>query len=162
MSDTTTPSAPAVAPSLDFDAYMASHAAFQERAASLVAGNKQALFTALTAAGVTHVTVAFDGSGDSGQIENVDAFHGEVMVDLPDSEVTIASASWGDPGIAVQTMTLFDAIERLAYDLLASTHGGWEINDGAYGEFCFDARAGTIQLDYNERFTSSEYYGHVF
>lgn len=162
MSDTPTPTTPTVAPSLDFDAYMASHAAFQERAASLVAGNKQALFAALTAAGITHVTVAFDGYGDSGQIENVDAFSGEVLVKLPDTEVMIASASWGDPGISAQTMPLFDAIERLAYDFLASTHGGWENDDGAYGEFCFDARAGTIQLDYNERFTSSEYYGHEF
>ena len=162
MSDSTTPSVPAVAPSPDFDAYMASLAEHQAREASLVDGNKAALFAVLIAAGITHVTVAFDGYGDSGQIENVDAFNGEVLVKLPDTEVMIASACWGDPGIAAQTMTLFDAIERLAYDFLASTHGGWENDDGAWGEFCFDARAGTIQLDYNERFTSSEYYGHEF
>lgn len=162
MSDTTAPTVPTVAPLVDFDTYMARHAAFQERAASLVAGNKAALFEALTAAGITHVTVAFDGYGDSGQIESVEAFSDEVLVKLPDIEVAIASACWGDPGIAAQTMTLFDAIERMAYDFLAGAHGGWENDDGAYGEFCFDARSGTIQLDYHERFTSSEYYGHEF
>lgn len=162
MSDTTVPTVPTAEPLVDFDAYMASHTAYQERAASLVAGNKAALFEALTAAGITHVTVAFDGYGDSGQIENVDTFSGEGLVKLPDIEVTIASACWGDPGIVAETMTLYDAIERLAYDFLASAHGGWENNDGAYGEFCFDARAGTIQLDYNERFTSSEQFNHSF
>ncbi|HQU67398.1 MAG TPA: hypothetical protein PLI43_04305 [Albidovulum sp.] len=156
-----TPAAPA-APSSDFDAYMARHAEHQAREASLVDGNKSALFAALTAVGITHVTVAFDGYGDSGQIESVEAYSDEVLVDLPEAEVMIASASWGDPGIVARTMTLPDAIEHLAYGFLADTHGGWENDDGAYGEFCFDARAKTIQLDYNERFTSSEYYGHAF
>lgn len=162
MSDTTAPTVPTAEPLADFDAYMASHAAFQERAASLVAGNKAALFEALTAAGITHVIVIFDGCGDSGQIESVEVFSDEVQVKLPQTKVLISSASWGDPGIVAETMTLPNAIEHMAYDFLASAHGGWENNDGAYGEFCFDARVGTIQLDYNERFTSSEYYSHEF
>ena len=46
--------------------------------------------------------------------------------------------------------------------VLSDTHGGWENNDGAYGEFCFDASARTIHLEFNERFTSSELYTHDF
>ena len=52
--------------------------------------------------------------------------------------------------------------ERCAYDFLSDTHGGWENNDGAYGEFCFDASARTVHLEFNERFTSSELYTHDF
>lgn len=57
---------------------------------------------------------------------------------------------------------LAEAIETLAYAFLESTHGGWENNGGAYGEFDFDVAAGTITLDYNERFESSENYTHEF
>lgn len=161
MSDTDTKPAAPLTPGLDFEAYMASHKEYQAREASLVDGNKAALFEALTAAGITHVTVAFDGSGDSGQIESIDAFRDDVLTVLPDTEVMIASAAWGDPGIVAQAMTLPDAIEHMIYAFLASTHGGWENNDGAYGEFCVDARVQTIQLDFNERFTSSEHYAHA-
>ena len=55
-----------------------------------------------------------------------------------------------------------DVVEQLAYDFLSDTHGGWENNDGAYGEFCFDAAARCIHLEFNERFTSSELYTHDF
>ncbi|NPD15074.1 hypothetical protein HOY34_07640 [Xinfangfangia sp. D13-10-4-6] len=160
MSDTTIPATPA--PGFDFEAYMASQTAFQERASSLVGGNKEVLFAALTAAGITHVTVEFDGCSDSGQIESITAYRDNQTVELPGVEITISSASWGDPGFVAQAMTVEQAIERMAYDFLAGTHGGWENNDGAWGEFCFDARAETIQLDFNERFTSSEYYAHAF
>jgi hypothetical protein len=162
MSDTITPAATAPTANLDFEAYMASHAAFQERASSLVAGNKEVLFAALTAAGITHVTVEFDGYGDSGQVESINAYCNDQTVELPEAEITITSACWGDPGFVARAMTVEQVVEQMAYDFLAGTHGGWENNDGAYGEFCFDARAETIQLDFNERFTSSEYYGHAF
>ena len=46
--------------------------------------------------------------------------------------------------------------------LSSDLHGGWENNDGAYGEFCFDASARCIHLEFNERFTSSELFTHDF
>ncbi len=57
---------------------------------------------------------------------------------------------------------LREAIETMSYALLESSHGGWENNDGAYGDFVFDVAAGTIALDYNERFSTSENYQHEF
>ena len=44
----------------------------------------------------------------------------------------------------------------------AKTHGGWENNDGAYGEYTFDVAERTITLDYNERHMESDYSMHVF
>lgn len=55
-----------------------------------------------------------------------------------------------------------EAIERLAYDFLEETHGGWENNEGAYGDFLFDVTERTITLNYNERIDTSEYTQHVF
>ena len=53
-------------------------------------------------------------------------------------------------------------IMRLTGSVLGENqhHGGWENNDGAYGEFCFDASARSIHLEFNERFTSSELFTH--
>ena len=55
----------------------------------------------------------------------------------------------------MRQLSLEDVVEQLAYDFLSDTHGVRENNDGAYGEFCFDASARCIHLEFNERFASS-------
>ncbi len=80
----------------------------------------------------------------------------------PPVKFEIAEAIWDQPEPSRSTVSIADAIERLAYDLLAQTHCGWENNDGAYGDFTFDVAERTITLDYNERYTASEYSQHVF
>ena len=59
-------------------------------------------------------------------------------------------------------MSISDAVESLAYDVLEKTHCGWENGDGAYGDVIFDVAEGAITLDYNERFTASENHTHTF
>ncbi len=122
--------------------------------------NKAAILAALAAAAITSVVVTFDGSGDSGQIESVDARTGETAAELPATDVTIGSPLWDGSGVETRILPLAEAIEQLAYDLLEDTHDGWEINEGAFGEFSFDVAKGVIRLDYNERVESSEYSGH--
>jgi hypothetical protein len=130
--------------------------------AELQPSNKAALFDALAAAGVTLVVIAFDGYGDSGQIESIEAKSGDGIVAMPDGEIEIATAVWDQTEPDRSTVSIAGAIERLAYDLLYDTHCGWENNDGAYGDFTFDVAERTITLDYNERYTASEYSQHVF
>ena len=120
------------------------------------------MFDSLTAAGIETVTVMFDGYGDSGQIERIDVEAGEETIPLPSDRIEIARTTWESPEIERQTQTVHEAIETLVYDFLRQTHSGWEINDGAYGEFTFDVAERTIKLDYNERYTSSENYSHEF
>ena len=124
--------------------------------------NKAALFDALAAAGVTLVVVSFDGYGDSGQIENVEVKAGDTVVAMPESTIEIAEAVSDQPEPNRTTISITDVIEHLVYDLLTDTHCGWENNDGAYGDFTFDVAERTITLDYNERYTESEYSQHVF
>src|SRR3990167_3742197 len=75
------------------------------------------------------------------------------------SHVTV---TWDSPEVEMRQLSLEDVVEQLAYDFLSDTHGGWENNDGAYGEFCFDAGARCIHLELNERFTLSELFTHEF
>ena len=154
-----TGAAPLRAP--DFSDWFAKEARRTQLDAELMPANKNALFDVLAAAGVVTVVVTFDGYGDSGQIESIDGrdAHGEVAV--PKDEVTIASATW-DAEVEQRTVTCREAIEQLAYDRLNATYGGWENNDGAFGEFTFDVAARSINLEYNGRYTAVETYSHEF
>jgi hypothetical protein len=131
-------------------------------ASEVLLANKTSLFDALTAAGITTVIVNFDGCGDSGQIEMIEAKAGDDVIPLPTVQIEIASAVWGSATIDRQTRPLEEAIEILVYDVLNQKHCGWENNDGAYGEYTFDVAERTITLDYNERHMESDHSMHVF
>jgi hypothetical protein len=137
-------------------------AAQEQLHAELQPLNKTTLFQALSAAGVTLVIVSFDGYGDSGQIENVEVKAGDIVVAMPECTIEIAEAAWDQAEPNRTTISIAEVIERLVYDLLTDTHCGWENNDGAYGNFTFDVAERTITLDYNERYTASDYSQHVF
>jgi hypothetical protein len=122
--------------------------------------NKAAIFAVLAAAGVTIVIVVFDGYGDSGQIDSIDARSGETVVELPTTEIDFEDIAHGGATTEIHRLIVADAIEALAYRLLYETHGGWENNDGAYGEFTLDVTAQTIALDHNSRFTDVETFEH--
>src|SRR3546814_2923216 len=70
-------------PSIDWAIVTAQSAAREALATALLPVNKTALFDVLAAAAVTTVVVSFDGYGDSGQIESVEARAGDDVVDLP-------------------------------------------------------------------------------
>ncbi len=73
--DRALPITPTPAPTLtDWETKRAEH---ERRDAELRPANKTAVFDALAAAGITIVIVVFDGYGDSGQIEDIEAKAGE-------------------------------------------------------------------------------------
>jgi hypothetical protein len=74
----------------------------------------------LSRLGVTAVTAEFDGYGDSGQFEGLAA----------------------EPRGAVLDRQLSDALEDFLFGLLP---GGWENNEGGYGDFAVDAASGRVQ-----------------
>lgn len=124
--------------------------------------NKAAVFNALALASITHVVVTFDGYGDSGQIENIEVRNGDNQIAMPDALIEIAEAVWGEAEPRLSSVSLAAAVESLVYDVLEQTHGGWENDDGAYGDVTFDVEERTITLDYNERYTSCENFTHTF
>lgn len=141
---------------------LAQSRAFSELCEAVRAGNKTVLFDALAAAGITKVVVHFDGYGDSGQIEDIGAYAGDAKAGIPADTIEIARPRWGKPEANRESCSLRDAIEALAYDALEETHGGWENNEGAFGDFTFDVATRTITLDYNERYETSDYTQHIF
>ena len=154
------------APDQDLDAriahVLAEYEAHDQRAAALWPANKAAVLDALDAAGITTVTVTFDGYGDSGQIEEITAQQGDQVVDMPAGQVSLWSAIWNADAVSTTCMEIEAAVEQLCYDLLRQSHAGWENNDGAYGDFVFDVAARTITLDYAERYTATQSYSHDF
>jgi hypothetical protein len=155
--------APAPETSSELSRILAEQAERDAVEVALHARNKEALFDGLRLVGVAHVLVCFDGSGDSGQIESIDARNDtDQSIALPAAQITFAGIDWQSWAPTERRLTLEAAVEELVYDLLSDTHCGWQDNDGAWGEFCIDARARTIHLEFNERFTSSELFTHDF
>jgi hypothetical protein len=141
--------------------------AYQRYSKALVKANthnKTVVFDALAAAGLTTVTVEFDGEGDSGQIESVVACTGEAHVDLPEASVTLLRATTQrDTDTPFPSeCSLAEAIETLCYDYLEQEHGGWENNDGAFGTFQFDIGARAITLEFNGRYSDTYTNTHNF
>lgn len=156
MTDTGSP------PAFDAGDFMARYEAYRQGSAALVASNKARLMAVLAAAGITSIVVAFDGVGDSGQIDSVAAKAGDEEAALPQMEVELTRMEFGSDAVMRVTQPLPEAIELLCYALLESEHGGWENNDGAYGAFVFDVAAATIALDFNYRIETTENHSHLF
>jgi hypothetical protein len=79
---------------------------------------------------VTTISVTYDGSGDSGEID----------------AVTFVSANGEE--VRVEDEQLLHNIDNRAYELLPM---GWEIDEGSYGELTIDVVNGSIHRVHNER-----------
>ena len=121
--------------------------------------NKNAVFDALAAAGIATVNVTFDGEGDEGQIDNIMA---DGSPNIPQVQIELQQTAGGTGKLDSTQSTLRHAIETLCYDYLSQEQGGWENNDGAYGEFIFNVTQRSIELEFNARFSDSTLFNHTF
>jgi hypothetical protein len=124
--------------------------------------NKAAIFDALAALDITEVLVEFDGEGDSGQIEMLTFVRNGEPVPMPEATVTLQQASFGSTESVISECSLRDGIDTLCYDFLEDEHGGWENNDGAFGEFRLDVAKRTVELEFHGRFTDVSTSHHSF
>lgn len=137
----------------DFASFMASYKRHRQAVTEANALNKTAVFAALVQAGITLLTIDFDGEGDSGQLNEIVALSGDTPVTLPATPLTLHEVLWNSDQLNQLDTTLPEAIETLCYGYLEQEHDGWENNDGAYGAFRFDVAACMIELEFNGRFT---------
>jgi hypothetical protein len=123
------------------------------------ARNKEIIFAALASAGIHRVTVEYDGSGDSGQIETIEAWNAanDRMPFPSDLRIQLLPK---DPASAGYDLDA--AVETVAWDYLYDLYCGWENNDGACGTFVFDVPARTVTLEHNERYTDVNTTTHEF
>ena len=124
------------------------------------------IIATLRSNGIKTVTVTFDGSGDSGQIEGAEfqpecteqAKHTPLQWrETSDRYEKGTDGNW-DYATDEQSRNgrLEDLIETAVYRLLEHKHGGWEINEGSFGRFTFDAEKGTVAVEFNQRVESYE------
>lgn len=162
MDKSTESGLPSAAP-IAMDDIMARWAHREVLEAQLLPANKANILSALAAAGIATVVIRFDGCGDSGQIEEMEAHDGQgVSLTIPATLIEILDLPWDGEIARAQVMPLDQSLEAYTYRLLGSSHPGWENNDGAFGEFSFDVVAGTIRLDHHERYTAIEDYSHEY
>jgi hypothetical protein len=141
----------------------ARRAVFEEAMAS----NKAAIFPLLKAADIAVVEVNYDGSSDSGQINDVVAFSAESkLVPLPEDEVTIRlhPSIWPSKQENVEAQVIMcslnKAIRELCWELLETEHPGWENNDGGQGVFKFHVKDETIELEHGSNIVEVNYDHH--
>ena len=146
----------------DTDDFAKSYQHYQEALKKVNELNKGAVFDVLADEGIERVTITFDGEGDSGQIEELVAYKDGQPVEMPVVSLTLHSVEWGSDTVTTALSALSEAIEKLCYGFLGQEHGGWENNDGAYGDFIFTVAERRIELEFNSRFVDSTLHSYTF
>lgn len=125
----------------------------EQRKAAMRPANKAPLFDALAAAGT--VTVTFDGTAAAARSRMSPRSAATRSPIFPRARSPRCRPN-GTRRPCPARVNLAAAIEQLCHDLLQQSHPGWENNDGAFGEFVFDAAARMITPDHNKRYTATE------
>jgi len=146
------------------DDIMAQIKADQLKKADKVKYHSNLLFDTLAQTKVSSIEVAFEGCGDSGQIESVDYTDSKgkgIDEAYLDKIIVKGSATTAYMQYDEKTKLFVDGkgkegnvreiIEEICYDKLGASHGGWELNEGSYGTFYFDVSTRKVRLEYNER-----------
>lgn len=147
----------------------------------------------LKEAGFVSAVVHYDGSGDSGQIDEISVFrkdepesYSRLIEDYTWEKITalrekrdailraipitiVSRSSTFDREtlkfVEKETPTegnLYDALETLAYHWLEDEHGGWENNEGAYGDFVVHVEEMMLTLEHNQRIMEVDTSSHTF
>lgn len=121
----------------------------------------------LIRAGVKTATVRYSGSGDSGSWDGVE-FDPEipkevkaVIVSVPEIFSRWENGSWVK-GRHIAEVSLIDAIERAADEVVGFRHRGWENNEGAEGSVVFDVDQMSLTNDHRQFFQTHEDYCNTY
>jgi hypothetical protein len=123
--------------------------------------NKIIAFDALSNAKITQVLVGFDGEGDQGQMERAVARSDDKAIEFPNVILSLWVADFGCTELSARELCLQEAVEHLCYGYLEDQQGGWQVNDGSFGEFTFDVAARTITLDFYGRVVENAHSRHT-
>jgi len=125
--------------------------------------NKARLFDFLDKTTIQSIHVEFNGASDSGQIEEIRFIPEGSEASLVNRGIEIAFVSQNNlPTVNYKVLPFKDCIEQLCYNFLEEKEAGWELNEGAFGEFLFDVEQRTITLDYNQRIEDVVYSSYSF
>lgn len=126
---------------------------------AVFAHNRALLFAALQARGIVSVTVLYEGSGDSGDVEDVTVLPDTATLD---GEITVLQTIWGKPEPEAFTRPLKDIIDNTAMQLATFDHAGWENNEGGGGEVEWDVVEQTISVEHYDYYVERTYASHQY
>lgn len=124
-------------------------------------GHKEILFDLMAQKGIEKLVVYFDGGGDDGGINDIEAIGPQAKnwKKFADSIVDGArlkqNCGWHN---GKQSFTWKDnvTVEEIVYDIcyrvLNGSFGGWENEDGACGDFTIDATKRKVGLTMKQRY----------
>jgi uncharacterized protein DUF6878 len=127
------------------------------------------LFAWMERNSIGEIIAPFDGSDDSGQVEEIACYDpgDRDITDLLDLKGAHLPARHSerryDPDlreevrIESETTTVSSAIEELVYHYLDAEWDGWEINEGSFGTVTFDLGTRQILVDISVRTTEDHH-----
>lgn len=124
--------------------------------------SKDLLFDLFKKNKIKSVSVGFDGSGDSGQIDyisiNEKMDHPILKQELVGTVRSNGRRFNGTTFVPIieEAKNVEEVIESVCYETLETVASGWENNDGASGTFMFDMKNRKIMLEFNRRYTEVE------
>lgn len=121
--------------------------------------NRELFFVALQARGVTSVEIRYEGSGDSGGIEDRTVLPDGT--DLSD-EIMLLVADWHQEKLVTKAMPLIEALDETAMQLVEREHGGWENNEGGGGTVTFDVEPREILVEHHDYYIQRDEYSHSY
>jgi hypothetical protein len=131
------------------DDFFANYLRLAQEREQAAAAQLKAACAPLASVGIKNITWSYDGSGDSGDMESrtITSIHG------PCSDKDYAAAIKG-LGQDLQKQLALEELEKAVWELLP---GGFEVNDGGYGEVILDTTDRLISVQHNARITETEY-----
>ncbi|MDR7039772.1 hypothetical protein J2X36_004550 [Methylobacterium sp. BE186] len=110
------------------------------------AAKRNSIFEELAQHGVERITVVFDGGGDEGQIDSIEAFGADA------EPIELDWSSTNDPAVR----SMHDVVEEFAYEALDGVPVDWCNDLGGYGEIEIAVPTGSIEVEVTKRFEASE------
>ena len=136
--------------------------------------NETPLLEALHALEVHTVIASYFGSGDSGEVEDIEFYHedqnvptgdlekaaSDYQVTIEESQSEFVGGGWQTKIVAV-TISLRMAIMHYCEAWLELEHPGYGIDEGGQGEMTIDVEAGQFTLNHSDRVIALETVTHA-
>ncbi len=106
--------------------------------------------------GVTGIKIHYDGSGDSGAIEEINYTTDPcASPDDVDDNVEV----WGGNSLGEINSNAYSKLESFGYNLLEDVED-WYNNEGGFGDICICVPSGKYIINNNVRIANTEFYLH--
>jgi hypothetical protein len=101
--------------------------------------------------GIQYIVWTYDGSGDSGDIEN------QSIYDTNNNEVSEEAFFNLVAQLPENEQPLFTGERKMLDDVYELLPSGYENNDGGYGEVHLDVEIKKVRVEHNQRYTDANY-----